>query len=199
MTETAPAVQQVKKGRRTLLLLAVVFLGPMAVAMVMYFTGFQLRPQGTTQNGELYQPPRPLPDATLALLADPAGTATLHGKWTFVYVGPGPCDPTCRQALVEIRQVRRALGRDLDRVQRAYVVTAGQADRDALAAEYPGLGLVEDAATVQGLLTVIGEARPGDVFLTDPLGNLVMRYPAGTTMKAMHADLKHLLQVSTIG
>ena len=189
----------VKKGRRTLLLLAVVFLGPMAVAMVMYFTGFQLRPAGTTQNGELYEPPRPLPDASLALLADPAGSAPLHGKWTLVFVGPGDCDPACRNALVEIRQVRRALGRDLDRVQRAWIVTAGAADRDFLATEHPGIGLVEEPQAVQGILGVIGASEPGAIYLTDPLGNLVMRYPAGTTMKAMHSDLKHLLQVSTIG
>jgi len=53
------------KGRRMLVLLAVVFLGPMAVAMALYFTGFQLRPGATTQHGELYQPARPLNTMTL--------------------------------------------------------------------------------------------------------------------------------------
>lgn len=199
MTDSAPAINPARRGRRTLLLLAVVFLGPMAVAMALYFTGFQLRPSGTTQNGELYQPPRPLPDIRMTLPGNASGTVPLHGKWTLLYAGPGDCDAGCREALVEARQVRRALGRDMDRVQRLYLVTAGAADRGFLAAEHPGLGIVEDAAAVQGVVGVIGEIHPGELFLTDPLGNLVMRYPAGTTMKAMHSDLKHLLQVSTIG
>lgn len=189
----------VNQGRRTLLLLAVVFLGPMAVAMVLYFTGFEWRPDGGTQHGELYEPARPLPDLGLALLGEGAGHGTLHGKWTLIHVGPGDCDAGCRQALVEMRQVRRALGRDMDRVQRLYLVRGGSADREALAAEHPGLALAADAAAVPDLLQVIGPVAAGDILLTDPLGNLVMRYPAGTAMKGIYQDLQRLLKISTIG
>jgi hypothetical protein len=49
------------------------------------------------------------------------------------------------------------------------------------------------------VVSVVGETRPGEIFLADPLGNLVMRYPAGTGMKGIHGDLKHLLAISTIG
>lgn len=188
-----------KKGRRTLLLLALVFLGPMAVAMVLYFTGFQWRPAGTTQNGVLFEPARPLPDVTMTLAGEPDAMATLRGKWTLIYIGPGACDAGCRQALVELRQVRRALGRGMDRVQRLYLVTSGSADAGFLAAEHPGLGVLEPGQGVEGVLGVVGEARPGEIFLADPLGNLVMRYPAGTGMKGIHGDLKHLLAISTIG
>jgi hypothetical protein len=188
-----------RKGRRTLLLLAVVFLGPMAVAMALYFTGFQWRPAGTTQNGVLYQPARPMPDAIMTLPGEPVRTAMLRGKWTLIYVGPGACDPTCRQALVEMRQVRRALGRDMDRVQRLYLVTEGSADTGVLAAEHAGLGVIAGDSGVAALTGIIGTGGPGEIFLADPLGNLVMRYPAGTGMKGIHGDLKHLLTISTIG
>lgn len=199
MTDTTPNPPLDRKGRRTLLLLAVVFLGPIAVAMALYFTGFELRPSGSTQHGELYLPPRPMPDASMALLGDPAGTGQLYGKWTLIYAGPGTCDDSCQQALVDIRQIRRALGRDMDRVQRLYLVTSGTAARDFLGAEHPGLGLLEDPVEVRELLDIIGPVQAGDLFLSDPLGNLVMRYPAGTTMKAIHTDLQRLLKISTIG
>lgn len=189
----------VRKGRRTLLLLAAVFLGPMAVAMVLYFTGFQLRPAGTTQHGEFYQPARPTPELALTLPGEAGGSVPLRGKWTLIYVGDGACDGGCRQALVEMRQVRRALGRDMDRVQRLFVVTAGSADAQFLAREHPGLALLDDGPAVAGLTGVIGATAPGDIVLADPLGNLVMRYPAGTGMKGIHDDLKHLLKISTIG
>lgn len=187
------------KGRRTLLLLAVVFLGPMAVAMVLYYTGFQWRPEGTTEHGVLYRPPRPMPDLAMEVMAEGGGTAQLHGKWTLIYAGPGACDADCRQALVTMRQVRRALGRDLDRVQRLYLVTGGTPDTGLLRAEHPGTGVIAEGPAVTNLTRIIGETQPGDIFLSDPLGNLVMRYPAGSTMKDIHTDLKHLLKISTIG
>jgi len=46
---------------------------------------------------------------------------------------------------------------------------------------------------------VTGPLAPGEIVLADPLGNLVLRYPAGTGMKGIHGDLKHLLKISTIG
>jgi hypothetical protein len=188
-----------QKGRRTLLLVALVFLGPMAVAMALYFTGFQLRPEGTTQHGILFQPARSLPDLSMTVLSRKGGSATLSGKWTLIYIGPGDCPADCRQALVEMRQGRRALGRDMDRVQRLYLVTAGSVDRGFLITEHPGIGLAEGESAPTGLLQAVGSVQPGDIFLADPLGNLVMRYPAGTTMKGMHQDLQRLLKISTIG
>lgn len=189
----------VRKGRRTLLLLALVFLGPMAVAMVLYFTGFQVRPAGTTEHGVLYQPARQTPEVAMTLPGEPGASATLRGKWTLIVVGPGDCDAGCRQALVEMRQVRRALGKDMDRVQRLFVVTEGSADGAFLAAEHPGLGVLADDPGVAALAGTAGTLASGDIVLADPLGNLVMRYPAGTGMKGIHADLKHLLKISTIG
>ena len=78
-------------------------------------------------------------------------------------------------------------------------MTGGSADRAFLGTEHPGIGLGENMALNQEIIAVTGEVHDGDVFLADPLGNLVMRYPAGTTMRSMHEDLKRLLQVSTIG
>jgi hypothetical protein len=191
--------EAVRKGRRTLVLLALVFLGPVFIAMGLYFTDFEWRPQGTTQKGELYQPARPLANVAFTLPGEPGKEAMLQGKWTLIYVGPGPCDPDCRQALVEMRQVRRALGRDMDRVQRLYVVTGGEPDVAYFAAEHPGLGVTTNAADVQSLIDVIEPRVPNEIFLADPLGNAVLRYAPGTGMKGMHSDLKHLLKISTIG
>lgn len=188
-----------RKGRRTLLFLAVVFLGPMALAMILYYTGFQWRPEGSTEHGILYDPPRPLPDSGVTAVDGKSAAATLHGKWTLIYVGAGNCAADCREALVVMRQVRRALGRDLDRVQRLYLVTGDSVDTQYLKVEHPGIAVVTDTAVTGDIARIIGEARPGDIFLADPLGNLVMRYPAGTGMKGIHADLKHLLNLSTIG
>ncbi len=187
---------QAQRGRRTLVLLAIVFLGPMAVAMALYFSGFQWRPQGTTEHGVLYQPARPVP---VLAAAERPGEAVRRGKWALIYIGPGECAAECRQALLAMRQVRRALGRDLDRVERLYVVTDGAPDTGFLEAEHPGIEVITDGQVAAEIVTIAGGIREGDILLADPLGNLVMRYPAGTPMKGIHTDLQRLLKVSMIG
>jgi hypothetical protein len=191
--------EAVRRGRHTLLLLAVVFLGPMGVAMALYFSGFQWRPDGSTAHGELYEPVRPLPRLQGLVAADGREQAVLRGKWTLLYIGSGACETPCREALVATRQVRRALGRDLVRVQRAYLAPHSPGEATDLASEHPDLVLVSHAADVAAVVAITGAAQAGDVFLADPLGNLVMRYPAGSPMKGLHADLQRLLKISTIG
>jgi hypothetical protein len=198
MSDAARPVH-VQRGRRTLLLLALVFLGPMVVAMLLWFTGFQWRPAATTEHGVLYRPARPLPASTMTIAETPATRVPLAGKWTLIHIGPGNCDAACRTALVEMRQVRRALGRDRDRVQRLYLVTAGAADLGFLAGEHAGIGVLGPGPEAVSLVEIAGGAAPGEIFLADPLGNLVMRYPAGTGMKGIHTDLARLLKISTIG
>lgn len=193
------SIDAAARGRRTLLLLAVVFLGPMAVAMALYFTGFRWRPEGSTHHGALYQPARPLPEASVAWVGSAPASGTLRGKWSLMYIGTGECAAECRETLVVTRQVRRALGRELDRVQRLYLLRSGAPDSAFLAGEHPGIGVVADGATVAEIGRIAGQVGEGDIFLADPLGNLVMRYPAGTPIKDIHADLQRLLKISTIG
>ncbi len=189
-------IDPVQRGRRTLVLLAIVFLGPMAVAMGLYFSDFQWRPQDTTEHGVLYRPARPV--AVLGPTGNPGEDAP-RGKWALIYIGPGACPAECRQALIAMRQVRRALGRDLDRIERLFVVTTGAPDPAFLESEHDGIKVITDGNAVAEIVTIAGEIGEGDLLLADPLGNLVMRYPAGTPMKGIHADLQRLLKISTIG
>ena len=63
----------------------------------------------------------------------------LRGKWSMVYVGDGLCDDRCRKALYLTRQSRIALNKDMDRVQRVFLVTGRCCDRGFLAQEHPDL------------------------------------------------------------
>lgn len=181
------------RGRRTLVLLAVVFLGPLAVAMAIYYSGFAWRPAATTEHGRLLQPPPRIPDQELA----PAGR--LEGKWSLIYVGEAACDRPCREALVVMRQVRRALGKDMARVQRVFCALGGVPDREFLQREHPGLLVPADPAGRAALAASIGRYGAGEIFLADPQRNLVLHYAAGTTMKDIYTDLQRLLKLSRIG
>lgn len=181
-------------------LLAAMFFGPLAVAWLLYFdTGW--RPGGTTNHGELVVPPIPLPQVPLPTPAgDRLDADFLHGSWTLLYVGRGPCEAACRQALQGSRQARLALGRLMDRVQRVYLYAGAAPDAGFLAAEHPELV----AASVAGpegaaLLEALPSSGEAGFWLVDPLGNAMMRYRPDADPEGMLKDLKKLLRVSRIG
>jgi len=200
VTEAAPAAANRQPASRLVpVLMALLFFGPLAVAVLMYYVGGdQWRPSGSVAHGTLLDQPRTLPTGVM-ILPDGA-TADFAGKWSLLYVGRGDCDEACREMLYQTRQVRRALGRDMSRVQRFFISTSGAPNAGFLAADHPGLLVLPDGLDSRDkVLATLGEYANGDVFIADPLGNVVLRFPAGTAMKDMHEDLALLLKASQIG
>jgi hypothetical protein len=188
------------RGRRTLLIVAAVFLLPVAVAFTLYY-GKLWRPAELSSKGELIDPARPLVAGGLRNLdGTPADPAILNGKWTLLYIGDGRCDDACRTALVFGRQSRLALNNEMTRVQRVFLATGNCCDQDYLAREQAGL-VALDASTpdAAALLAQFPEGREHTLFIVDPLGNLMMRHDASTTTKGLLSDLKKLLKLSHIG
>jgi cytochrome oxidase Cu insertion factor (SCO1/SenC/PrrC family) len=201
------ASRDVRRGRRKLLALAALYFVPLAVAFWMYYGPAEWRPAGDSSKGDLIDPARPL--AAIALptaQGQPTDALFLRGKWTMLYVGDGLCDKRCRSALYLMRQSRIALNKDMDRVQRVFLVTGRCCDRAFLAAEHPDLvvALVEDAASAALLEPFppydgVPVAAAGRIYLVDPLGNLLMSYAPNAPDKALLTDLKKLLRLSHIG
>jgi cytochrome oxidase Cu insertion factor (SCO1/SenC/PrrC family) len=195
-----------KRGRRQLLALAALFFVPLAVAFWLYYGADRWRPGGSTAGGELIDPARPLPAIALPRV-DGASTDPqfLRGTWTMVYVGDGPCDERCRQVLYLTRQTRLALNKDMDRLQRVFLVTGHCCDRAYFAAEHPDLvvALLDGPAGADLLaqFPAYGQApgESGRLYLVDPLGNLMMSYAPTAPDKALLNDLKKLLRLSHIG
>jgi cytochrome oxidase Cu insertion factor (SCO1/SenC/PrrC family) len=203
MNSTPP---EVTCGRRTLLLIAALFLLPLAAAFWMYYSGSQVRPAAATQRGDLIDPARPLPDVTPNIVSGAGtGAALLRDQWSMVYVGDGRCDERCRQALYLMRQTRIALNKDAGRVRRVFLVTANCCDRAWLDAEHPDIVVARaDDAKGRQLLAAFpsygaGPSQAGRIWLVDPLGNLLLSYAPGSPDKALLEDLKRLLKLSHIG
>jgi len=203
----APDPNAVRRGRRQLVLLAALFFVPLAIAFWMYYGPTGWRPSGDASKGDLIDPARPL--AALALTTADGGQTPpdfLRGKWSLVYVGDGLCDDRCRKALYLTRQSRIALNKDMDRVQRVFLVTGRCCDRGFLAQEHPDLivARVDDdaSATLLGPFPTYGGvplADAGRIFIVDPLGNLLMSYAPTAPDKALLTDMKKLLRLSHIG
>lgn len=201
-----PEQTAARRSRRQAWILVAAFFAPLALAFLLYYGGSHFgdgawRPAGSTNKGDLIHPARPLPPFELTTTA---GTKLdlegLHGKWNVIFIGDGQCDARCREALVLMRQTRLALGDDLARVQRLFLVTGNCCDEAYLKAEHDGLVAASvDDANGQALLATFPDSAQGRIYIVDPLGNLMMSYSSAAPQKGLLEDLKKLLKLSHIG
>lgn len=191
------------RPRLMLLFIIACFMVPLVAAwwLVGHWT-----PAGTGQHGELLDPARPLPVLRFTPL-DEGGLdgMALRGRWGLVYVGSAAaCDASCRTALYDLRQVRLALGKDIGRVKTVLLfddVPAAEL-RQWLATEHAAMvvGVADFAARTELTGAFPTPGATGEwIYLLDPLGNLLMRYPAGGEPRGMLEDLRRLLRLSKIG
>lgn len=193
-----------------LILLAFLFLAPVAFAFYLYYGSGGWRPQNNVNRGELIVPARPLPEVPLA---GPDGVAIdaafLRGKWSLVYVDHmdnGQCDPRCQEALYQIRQVRLTFNEKADRIQRVLLYSGSCCEQPLFSAEHAGLIAAgvdspEGRTLMQSFAPVEGESvlKRGRIYLVDPLGNLMMQYEASAPPNDFRDDLKRVLKLSHIG
>lgn len=188
------------KGRLTLVALALLFIGPLAIAWALYMGDFW-RPGAGVNHGQLLEPVQTLPRDPQPMPGDGVTEGGyLMGKWTVVHFADGQCPQECKDALVKTRQVRLALGRYLDRIQRVLYVNGAAPEQQATAI-HPDLLTVllagETGDTISALLRAKGGGE--NFYLVDPLGNLILAYPLDTPHADLRDDMKKLLRVSRIG
>jgi len=187
-----------RRGRLTLLLIIAVFLIPLVAA-------YLYRPTGEPGNhGRLVDPPHPLEAFDMTGVdGEPAGLDTLTGKWSLIYLGGGECGEPCRDSLYKIERVRLTQGKHMDRVQALYLAPQSMA-ADTMSetlVQFKGLeGYRLTPAQLEAMAPGY-DLSAGDnrIYLVDPLGNLMMFYPAEADPNGMKDDLKRLLKVSQIG
>jgi hypothetical protein len=192
--------------RVALLVIAALFVLPLVAAWLMYRGVIDYTPGATRNLGQLVEPPLPLPWADRA--AQPTGEpeAALVGHWVVLHAVPRTCPDACLQAIVNLRQVHLASGRDQARIRIALLQEAGDAALgDRLLDIYPVFQLIEDhQGTLWPLLDQVARrlepagAAAGGTFLVDPLGHVMMFYAPGSDPNHLKADLKRLLTWSKL-
>jgi len=195
-----------RRQRRILIGVALMFFAPLGLSFYLYY-GKDWHPGGRVNAGELIAPPRPLPSVALPLAGTGAAGETkpqfLKGKWTFLYLQHGRCDDECRRHLYDTRQVRLALDREMNRVQRVFIGDGDCCDLQELKAAHPDLIAIRASPADEPLLallpTVSDAVNTHRVYLIDPLGNLMMFYAPAAKSKGMLDDMKRLLRLSSIG
>lgn len=195
----AVAQQRTKNGRMQMLLVMLICAAPVIAS---YFTYYVVRPEGRTNHGELINPPVPMPaDEQLALTAPDGQTVALSSlkqQWLFITVAGGQCDDLCEQQLYRQRQIREALGKDKDRVDRVWIIPDEQPMREALKAAMKGAWVLHADATqlAAWLNAPQGQSIEKNWYLVDPRGQWMMRFPTSLEERLVYKDLSRLLRAA---
>ncbi|GMR08448.1 MAG: hypothetical protein BMS9Abin26_1453 [Gammaproteobacteria bacterium] len=200
--------KQKNRGRQTLILLVAVFSLPVVLAILFYSVD-GLKPERTTNAGELITPARPLVlEGFVDAQARPFSLQNIQHKWTLVYIGDSSCDSICQEKIYLMRQIRWSQGKEMQRIQRLFIVTdkSGMTDTRAIIEKYPGMFVatadkpVMDKFVAQFEINGISATTtPGRIFIIDPIGNLMMSYGADAPPKGIVSDLIKLLKFSRAG
>jgi hypothetical protein len=181
------------RSRAKLWLVLALCAAPMIASFAAYYFW---RPSQFVNHGELLEP-RTLPDATLALVGGGAlRLSDLRGEWVLLVADHGACDAHCARKLVYIRQIHLAQGREQERIERLWLVIDSTEPDAALIASHPELHV----ARAQGSELVRALPASGSVadyiYVIDPLGHVMMRYPPEADPRRMLKDLSRLLRHS---
>jgi hypothetical protein len=162
--------------RNKLLWIALVCAAPLVLGTAAYLLGWS--PGAPGNYGELL-PPKAV-----------SGFDSVRGKWVLVSFDAAACDPDCEKKLYYMRQVRRAQGKDMDRVERLWVLTDGGKPRAELLPGIEGTRFASFSA----------DEFPGNakdhIYVVDPFGNLMLRFPRDPDPSKMIKDLQRLLKYS---
>lgn len=199
--------EQLRSTRRTLLIVLALFALPVAIASYLYKESW--RPTKTGNYGELVQPPREVPNMALAGADGKAlRFAELKGRWSLVYASPGKCEDTCLKRLYYIRQIHTAFAKELDRMQEVLVTLDSTPDTGLAEKlkEYPRVKVISGpqaslSTLAEKLRGTAGknEELNGRIFIIDPQGFVMMRYPAEPDPAGIRRDIEKLLKYSWVG
>jgi hypothetical protein len=201
--QTLEGGQRTAKGRWKMILVLLVCAAPVIASYFMYYV---VRPDGRRNFGELIDPQRLLPDQAVVDLADNArNLRALKGQWLLVSVAGGACDDACTRHLYLQRQLRESLGKNKDRLDWVWLISDDQPVqpklREALSGSLSGAAVlrVPQQPLAAWLQPASGHQLAEHLYVVDPMGNWMLRFPAGLDLPAAakaKRDIERLLRAS---
>jgi cytochrome oxidase Cu insertion factor (SCO1/SenC/PrrC family) len=190
-----------RRGRWTLLIIALICGAPIAIS---YFTYYVIKPKGgTTSYGTLIEPQRPIPGALMVTGDDghEVPLDSLRGRWLMISVDGSACDDACAKKLYFMRQVRATQGAERERVVTVWLRTDDASVPDKVKGAYADTRMLRaDPLAVASWLPATEATKDIDhIYLVDPNGNLMMRFPANPDPSKIKQDVTKLLKWSSIG
>lgn len=200
---TTLSLSPIGRSRLILVALASVFILPLALAWLLYYSAIW-QPSTHTHHGVLINPAHPLQLSQFSLQtlsdATPFPLSQLQGRWTLLTLAPAECNQYCWENLYKMRQVKMLLNKDQQRLQKVLLVAnPSELKRlEQLQSAYPETWILT-GEQLPAFVAQLGMAMEYVIYLIDPLGNYLMYYPSNAEPEFLLKDLKHLLKLSHIG
>lgn len=197
-TETSDAAR-FRHQRLKLLVVLLVCASPVILSYLFYYV---LPPSGRTNYGTLILPQRPVPALRLVdAVGTPYRFATHLGQWVVLQVDAGACEKACADKLYALRQQRTMTGKERERIDRVWLVTDAVRPSAELMRDYEGTVVLRaDVAELASLMPVEPGRRIEDyLWVIDPQGFLMMRFPADGEPSKIRKDISRLLKASRVG
>ncbi len=196
-TAAAASLGQTRAARAKLLLL---FLFCAAPVIASYFTYYVIRPEARRNYGVLVDPQRPIPAGLAGASLDGRRVElqSLRHQWLLVSVADASCDAACERHLYLSRQLREGLGREKDRLDWVWLATGDAAVPAALQPALATAQVVRVSGTelAQWLEPAPGRVLADHLYVVDPMGNWMMRFPSDADPAKVRKDLERLLRAS---
>jgi hypothetical protein len=176
-----------------LLLLGAISVAPFVGSLLLYYFW---KPQAFTNYGELIAV-APLAGVTISARdGKPFRFDDLRGNWIFLMTDAGNCDDYCQSKLYVMRQIRLTQGKDRERIERVWLIPDGVRPPPAIEVEYQGTRPIL-LATGDILARLPASGSPRDhIYIIDPFGNLMMRFPRNVDPQRMKNDINKLMKIS---
>lgn len=189
-----------RKNKIILLLVIAACAAPMIFS---YLTYYVIKPETRTNYGALLDPRAyPIPQLALQTLdGKAADLQQFKGKWIFLQVDSASCDKACKDKLFYMRQIRLTQGKEKERVERVWLITDRAPLETVLMREYDGTHLLRaQSEALRAWLPTESDTKIEDhLYMIDPLGNLMMRFPKQGDPNKIKKDIIKLLRASRIG
>lgn len=174
-----------------------VMIAPIALSYMLFYWG---TPSGRVNYGELIKVKKALPDVALRKTNGVTfNISQLRGKWIMLVVDSGECGESCRKKLYYMRQIRLMQKNEMERIERVWLIDDDKIPETDIKEDFKGTIFInaQDNKLLKEIPAKI--SRHDHIYMIDPLGNLMMRFPKDIDPSKMAKDIKRLLKVSQIG
>jgi len=189
-----------RNGRWKMFTIIAVCAAPMIAS---YFTYYVIKPQSRTNYGDLLDPSQyAIPElGSTTLDGTPKALNAYKGKWLIVQVDSGDCQKACKEKLFEMRQLRLMQGKEMERIERVWLITDDKPLDTQGLRPFDGTAMlrVKPELLKAWLPTDAGTTAADHIYLIDPRSNLMMRFPKDADPYKVKTDLSKLLRASAIG
>ncbi len=185
----AKSMQQNTKNKLTLIALAVLFITPVIVAIVMNSKLIDYSPESFKNFGSFIKPP--------VKITDKESLKPFEEYWTVVYAHTGSCNKECMKMLDMLYRIRLTKGHKMKQVK--LLVLHPQTDTLSIPEQYTSIEQQSYTSTDElgKLLSKLSSQSLGDgngLYLLAPEGFLMMSYAKGFEPRDVIKDLGLLLR-----